>query len=205
MNRLSVYCLLLVYLSSLNDIHIYVYTKRSIVSTYCCNLIILLYNIFYEYFKKTRLCPFSVPSSLPLGLPVARQYLGNCYGKAPDYELHNFFYPLHLRQPILLRSLSHHLRLIFYRILIHSLQLTNLNYPHSWRVLPFSFSNALIGNILSGNYSAAQNQMQASAFQLTMFVGPFIVGLILLLALSPFILCCCACPDSCPVRCCRKN
>ena len=37
------------------------------------------------------------------------------------------------------------------------------------------------------------------------FVGPFVVGLAAIIVLSPFILCCCACPGSCPVKCCRKN
>jgi len=58
---------------------------------------------------------------------------------------------------------------------------------------------------LNGDYGAAQANMSANAAQVAGFIGPFIVGLVLILLISPFLCCCCACPDCCPAKCCRKN
>jgi len=36
------------------------------------------------------------------------------------------------------------------------------------------------------------------------FVGPFLVGLVVIILIWPFLLCCCCCPSCCPSRCCQK-
>lgn len=40
---------------------------------------------------------------------------------------------------------------------------------------------------------------------LGIYIGPFGVGLVILVLIWPFLLCCCCCPQSCPIKCCQKN
>ena len=59
--------------------------------------------------------------------------------------------------------------------------------------------------MINGNTAEADAELQDNSFAIVTFVGPFVLGLGLILTLSPFILCCWACPFTCPPKCCRKN
>lgn len=39
---------------------------------------------------------------------------------------------------------------------------------------------------------------------LGIYIGPFVLGLIVLILSAPFLCCCCCCPNSCPSKCCQK-
>jgi hypothetical protein len=41
--------------------------------------------------------------------------------------------------------------------------------------------------------------------QVAGFIGPFIVGLVVIVLMAPFLLCCCSCPHCCPSKCCQKS
>ena len=63
----------------------------------------------------------------------------------------------------------------------------------------------MIDQVINGNTEKAKTQLQSNITSFAMFIGPFVVGLVLILLLTPFLLCCCACPESCPSKCCRKS
>ena len=70
--------------------------------------------------------------------------------------------------------------------------------------LSFLFRNKLVRYIVDGNYSQAGTEMRNSSAFIT-FVVAFLVGLIVLILYSPFLLCCCACSYCCPCNCCNRK
>lgn len=40
--------------------------------------------------------------------------------------------------------------------------------------------------------------------QLVTYIGPFVLGLVIIIFIWPFLCCCCVCPNSCPSKCCQK-
>lgn len=39
---------------------------------------------------------------------------------------------------------------------------------------------------------------------LGIYIAPFILGLLILVIVFPFLCCCCCCPNTCPSKCCQK-
>ena len=60
-------------------------------------------------------------------------------------------------------------------------------------------------HLISGDTGSATSDLSSNTTELSIFIGPFLLGLALILLLTPFLLCCCICPHCCPAQCCRKN
>ena len=63
----------------------------------------------------------------------------------------------------------------------------------------------IIGYMRNLDFVGLQTQSQTIGWGYILYAGPFLVGLVVLLFMWPFILCCCICPASCPLSCCRKS
>jgi hypothetical protein len=121
------------------------------------------------------------------------------------HQLHHHRCPHQLRQHLLRWTIENHPPRPRTQFDVRNIQLTNIKYDLPRWVTSQLFSNTLIANLLAGNQSAAKQQVQDSAVQVALFIGPFLLGFIALLISAPFVCCCCVCPQSCPSRCCRKN
>ena len=62
----------------------------------------------------------------------------------------------------------------------------------------------IIGYMINLDFAGLQTQSQTIGWGYILYAGPFLIGLVVLLLMWPFILCCCICPASCPL-CCRKS
>ena len=65
--------------------------------------------------------------------------------------------------------------------------------------------NAFISPLLNGNYDTSLTMLQDSVTAWVLFIGPFLIGFILILVIWPFLCCCCVCPSCCPSKCCQKK
>jgi len=67
--------------------------------------------------------------------------------------------------------------------------------------------NDLISGIINspdGILTAAVNALPNVQTGLGLFIGPFVLGFIILLFSFMFLCCCCCCPSCCPSKCCQK-
>lgn len=64
--------------------------------------------------------------------------------------------------------------------------------------------NTLIKQLLNGQYSQSLDTVKTNPSGIIIFVISFLIGLILIIVLWPFLCCCCCCPSCCPSRCCQK-
>lgn len=67
--------------------------------------------------------------------------------------------------------------------------------------------NTLIGAIINdpnGILAGVVTQGPNLYTDLGLFVGPFVLGFVILLLIWPFLCCCCCCPGCCPSKCCQK-
>ena len=58
----------------------------------------------------------------------------------------------------------------------------------------------MILDLMGGNTDTAL----ASAQEVGMYVGPFVIGFVIIILMWMFLGCCCCCPSCCPSKCCQK-
>jgi hypothetical protein len=65
--------------------------------------------------------------------------------------------------------------------------------------------NDFINLLVEGKTDDAITEVQKDSTALGIFMGIFLLGLIILLFIWAFLLCCCCCPGCCPSKCCQKD
>ena len=71
---------------------------------------------------------------------------------------------------------------------------------------PYFKANAtiILNNLVKGQLVDILTELQIEGIGTFVFISPFVVGLILIILLSPCFFCCCTCQNTCPPQCCRS-
>ena len=82
---------------------------------------------------------------------------------------------------------------------------TNAGYMSTLKTYFSGDAEQIITYIVKVDISGLQTQLQTIGWGYILYAGPFLLALVVLLIMWPFIVCCCVCPASCPLECCRKS
>jgi hypothetical protein len=66
-------------------------------------------------------------------------------------------------------------------------------------------STVLVTDLVNLNFTDFFKEIQVNGIGTLVFIGAFVLGLIILIISGPFFLCCCCCQEDCPARCCRDK
>ena len=82
---------------------------------------------------------------------------------------------------------------------------TNKMYNSSLSTYFNANSTVLLNSLFNSQLGSLVTELQINGIGTFVFISPFIIGLVLLILVSPCFLCCCCCQDSCPPKCCRSG
>lgn len=72
--------------------------------------------------------------------------------------------------------------------------------PHGGTVSStFNLDTSFIADAAGGDWTSFGNKLKDNAGKMFVFVGAWVIGLVVAIILFPFLLCCCICPWSCPL------
>jgi hypothetical protein len=71
------------------------------------------------------------------------------------------------------------------------------------RILLKYFFRSFIDDAANGDWSTFGNKLKDVSGKMFVFVGAWVIGLVVAILIWPFLLCCCICPWACP--CCGKK
>ena len=63
--------------------------------------------------------------------------------------------------------------------------------------------NTLILGLVT-DINSGLNSLLGTATSMIIFIGPFVIGFLVILLIWPFLCCCCICTSCCPSKCCQK-
>jgi hypothetical protein len=61
------------------------------------------------------------------------------------------------------------------------------------------------GHLIKGTTDELLAMITDNVTPYVLFIGPMVVGFIVILLIWPFLCCCCCCPGCCPSKCCQKD